>query len=99
MNVALVIGVWSSVCVASASDAHFRPTDLTVMSWDQLECIYREAKPGRIPCGFASGRVVYCSSSLLAGVRSSASQLLWRGKQFCPDQGMLINQWRGFQAI
>ena len=87
------------VSVSAASDTHYCPADLAKMSWADLECVYRMAKPGRIPGGFAQGRVVYCPDMFLAGAKSRASQLLWRGKYFHPEEGTLINQWRGVQAI
>jgi hypothetical protein len=73
--------------------------DLTRMSWVELECIYREAEPGRIPNGFARGRVVYCPNAFLAGAKSSASHVLWQGKYFCAEEGTLVNQWLGVRAI
>jgi hypothetical protein len=72
--------------------------DLACMGCAQLEQIYREAEPGRVPNGFAPGRVVYCADGLLAGAKSGMAHVLWRGKHFC-DDGTLVNQWLGLRAI
>lgn len=73
--------------------------DLERKSWAELEQIYRDAEPGRLPHGFAKGRVVYCPGTFLGGVKSEVAQLVWRGKHFSAADGMLINQWCGVRAI
>ncbi len=95
---ALIVALCGGV-PAPGSDAAVTPAELTRMSWADLEAIYRVATPGRPPCGFAPGRVVYCPDSLLGGFKSRASQLVWRGKHFCPEQEALVNQWLGVRAI
>ena len=93
---ALLCG-WASV--ACAGEPVYRPADLTRMSWPDLECIYRQAELGRTPNGFARGRVVYCPDTFLAGVKSGAARVLWKGKHFDAGEGTLVNQWCGFRAI
>jgi hypothetical protein len=93
---ALLCG-WASV--ACGAEPVYCPADLGRMSWVDLECIYRQAEPGRTPNGFARGRVVYCPDALLAGVKSGAARVLWQGKHFDAAEGTLVNQWFGFRAI
>jgi hypothetical protein len=94
--IALACG-WAAM--GHAAEPPYRAEDLTRMSWADLECVYRQAEPGHTPSGFAEGRVVYCPDVFLAGAKSGLTHLLWRGKLFCPDEGTLVNQWRGLQAI
>jgi hypothetical protein len=72
---------------------------LARLSWCELEELYRGSAAGTMPHGFARGRVVHCPASLLAGPRSRMTRLLWHGKHFCADDGILVNQWLGFRAI
>src|SRR5205823_3848413 len=73
--------------------------DLTRMSWDELEQLYRGASPGAVPSGYAKGRALYCPGKPLSGPRAATSRLLWKGKHFDPCGGTLINQWLGFRAV
>jgi hypothetical protein len=86
-------------CVSSASEPVCCPLTLNPMNWDDLDFIYRQAEPGRIPNGFAQGRVVYCPDAGLAKIKSRAAQLIWKGKDFCAEEGTLVNQWCGIRAI
>ncbi len=70
--------------VFSAEEPGYCFEDLTRMSWAQLECIYRQAQPGRAPTGFAQGRVVYCSDAPFAGLKNNMSHLMWKGKHSAP---------------
>ena len=72
--------------------------ELARMGCAQLEQIYRDAQPGRIPHGFAPGRVVYCPDGLFASGKSGVAHFLWRGKHF-GDDDTLVNQWLGVRAI
>jgi hypothetical protein len=87
------------IAVASASEPDFCPANLAHKSWNDLECIYRQAEPGHIPCGLAHGQVVYRQGSFLPNVKSAATGLLWKGKVFDAGAGTLINQWCGVKAI
>jgi hypothetical protein len=69
------------------------------MNWADLESLYRQAQPGAIPEDYARGRAIYDPGSLLGGTRSKVTHLLWHGKDFCPADSTLINQWCGFRAI
>ena len=63
-------------------------------SWAELECVYRSADVGAIPCGFHAGTAVYPDG---ARIRGAAANALWQGKHFrC---GEMLNQWSGFKAI
>jgi len=72
--------------------------ELVSRNWCELEQIYRQAKPGKIPLGFARGQVIYCENELLAHCKTRMARLLWHGKHFGCD-GMLVNQWTGVRAI
>jgi hypothetical protein len=73
---------------------------LSAMNWCDLEQLYRQASPGAMPSGYARGRTIYCPCAPLTPMRARMSQALWHGKHFCPDEGMLINQWcLGAQAV
>jgi hypothetical protein len=85
--------------ISSASEPTSWPTKLAHMSSQDLECLYRQAEPGRIPDGFARGRVRYCPESFIADVKSAATRLLWQGKVFRAEEGTLVNQWSGLRAI
>ena len=64
----------------------------------ELEQIYRQAKPGTFPVGFARGHVIYRQNEPLAHSKERVTALLWHGKHFSAD-GTLINQWAGVRAI
>lgn len=72
---------------------------LARLSWQDLECLYRQSATGTIPEGYLRGRAIYRLGSPLAGVRSKVTHLLWHGKDFSPADGTLINQWCGVRAI
>ncbi len=72
--------------------------ELTRRNVCELEQIYRQAKCGNIPVGFARGRIVLCPNEPFAAAKSRTAELLWQGKHFCAD-GSLINQWLGVRAI
>jgi hypothetical protein len=91
--------LWAGwAAISCASEPVYCLEDLARMSWADLERIYRQAEPGRIPSGFAAGRVVYDPDTFMAGAKSGAAKFLWRGKHFGAD-GTLINQWCGLKAI
>ncbi|MGH7227247.1 MAG: hypothetical protein ACRELF_28870 [Gemmataceae bacterium] len=73
---------------------------LAGMSWCDLEQLYRQAGAGAIPAGYLRGRAIYCPCAPLTPARSKMSRILWHGKHFCPDQGILINEWSfGAKAV
>ena len=86
---------------ASAQDAAAPLTfeRLTCMSWDELQQLYRDAKPGNVPSGFVRGRSLFNPCEKLAGPRTKVANCLWKGKHFCPDDATLVNQWLGVRAI
>jgi hypothetical protein len=69
------------------------------MTCCELELLYRQAEPGRLLDGYAPGEAIYCEGTPLAGLRSRATRLLWRGKHIEGAGCMLVNQWCGFRAI
>src|SRR5262245_48187211 len=72
--------------------------ELAHLSYADLEQLYRTAQPGAIPCGYTSGRAIYCPDKALSKVRSKITRLVWHGKDFHAD-GTLVNQWSGVKAI
>jgi hypothetical protein len=71
---------------------------LACLRWCELETLYRQAKPGSFPAGYARGIPLYDPVKRLSGPRGKVTGVLWRGKHFsCCDQ--LINQWCGVRAI
>jgi hypothetical protein len=72
------------------------PTVLTLdhlaqLSWPELECLYRQADAGRLPCGYYQGRAVYCKGKLGSRMRTGVTRMLWKGKHF--SCGAIVNQW------
>ncbi|MCI0680572.1 MAG: hypothetical protein L0Y71_00590 [Gemmataceae bacterium] len=72
---------------------------LTCMSWDELQGLYRDAKPGNVPSGFVRGRTMFNPCEFLPGPRTKIANCLWKGKHFCAEEGTLVNQWLGVRAI
>ena len=72
---------------------------LACLSWAELECLYRQAEAGTIPCGYVRGKAVYCADEPLAGLKTKTSRLFWHGKHFCAADCTLVNQWLGFKAV
>ena len=72
--------------------------ELTRRNVCELEQIYRQAKCGNMPVGFARGRIVLCPNEPFAAAKSHVAELLWQGKHFCAD-GSLVNQWLGTRVI
>lgn len=74
----------------------------TVNTWlnksrEELDDIYRNAKPGNIPTGDTLGTAILAGSMLAKPVAFLAKLLAWQGKVFdlfCPqgDAGVLVNK-------
>jgi hypothetical protein len=74
----------------------------TVNSWlsksrEELDDIYRNAKPGDIPTGDTHGTAILAGSSFAKPVAFLAGLFAWQGKVFdlfCPrgDAGLLVNK-------
>jgi hypothetical protein len=73
--------------------------ELTRLSWQELEQLYRQSGPGTIPAGYTRGRALYDPQAPLTATRSRVTRLLWHGKHFNAADGTLVNQWCGFKAI
>jgi hypothetical protein len=79
-----------------------RPCSLRQLArwdWHRLEELYRQSDAGPVPVGFARGRAIYPPDRPLHGLNAVTTRLLWRGKDFDPDGGALVNRWLGFEAI
>jgi hypothetical protein len=72
---------------------------LACMSWPELEALYRQAKPGVLPTGYARGRAVYSGDTKFIGPRSTMTRCLWHGKHVSATDCTLINQWLGIKAV
>ncbi|MDX2506775.1 MAG: hypothetical protein QNL62_20190 [Gammaproteobacteria bacterium] len=80
----------------------------TVKTWlnksrEELDGIYREAKPGDIPRGDTRGTAILTGSIFSKTVAAFARLLAWQGKVFdlfCPDgqAGILVNKITPFSA-
>jgi hypothetical protein len=73
--------------------------DLARLSWCELEALYRSAGPAPVPDGFVRGRAFYPPDEAMAGAKAKVVGALWRGKDFRPAEGVMVNQWRGLKAI
>src|SRR5437870_407545 len=72
---------------------------LRCMSWEELEKLYRQSGPGRIPNGYVRGKAIYNPCEARAKAKSRTTDLFWLGKHFCAANGTLVNQWAGVRAI
>ena len=72
---------------------------LEALGWPELHALYRAASPGRAPAGACRGRAIYSRDQPFAKLKSSAAKAVWIGKDFDPDQGMLVNRWRFGRAV
>lgn len=64
---------------------------LSKMSWAELECLYRQAHSGAMPCGYFEGEAVYCKGKLFSRIKGKTANLAWKGKHF--SCGIITNQW------
>jgi hypothetical protein len=100
LNLALVsTGPGSSPDISTEKGERLSLERLARLSWEELDCLYRQAQPGRPPCGVLDGRVIYDNQRKLSGLRTAGAKALWLGKEFDQEQGMLINRWRFGRAI
>ncbi len=73
---------------------------LACMSWCDLEQLYRHGSAGPIPTGYMRGRAIYCPGAFLTPARTKMTKVMWHGKHFCADDGILTNQWgMGIKAV
>jgi hypothetical protein len=80
------------------SDTHSLET-LSACSWPELDDLYRHSPPGRPPTGIMRGQAIYDQTQAFSKLRTAGTKALWLGKEFSPEQGMLINRWRLGRAI
>jgi hypothetical protein len=72
---------------------------LGILTWEQLDAIYRRSIPGRAPSGVLNGRAIYDGQQRFAKLRTTGTKAIWLGKEFNEEQGTLINRWRVGRAI
>ena len=66
---------------------------LVRMSKEDLEHLYRQAEAGTIPEGYARGMAIRWPGTIWTVPMSKAIHVLWHGKIFDAEEGMLINRW------
>jgi hypothetical protein len=69
------------------------------MSQPELNALYHDALPGTIPDGSSDGTAVFFPNSLLNAPTMLLASLIWQGKIFDADDGVLVNRVFGFRAI
>lgn len=99
----------SSMLSVPSSDANSRQSipatealsldKLSSLGWAELDCLYRQAQSGRSPCGVLEGRVIYDNQRKLFKAKTAGAKAMWLGKEFDPEQEMLINRWRFGRAV
>jgi hypothetical protein len=72
---------------------------LATMPWCELESLYRQTSPGNPPAGELRGLAIYDRDRRFSKLRSAGTRAVWLGKDFDPEQGMLVNRWRVGRAI
>jgi hypothetical protein len=72
---------------------------LRVMAQEQLDDLYMNAPAGNIPDGQSAGTAVFFPGSLINDPTQMLAALVWQGKVFDRDDGVLVNRVFGFNAI
>ena len=86
----------------SQAHAEGRPVtvaDLRVMSQEELNDVYANAPSGVIPNGDSQGTAVFFPGSIINTPTQILAALVWQGKVFDTDDGILVNKVFGFRAI
>jgi hypothetical protein len=73
--------------------------DLRVMSQPELDAIYLAADAGEMPDGESDGTAVFFAGSIINTPTQLLAALIWQGKVFDTDDGILVNKVFGFRAI
>lgn len=78
--------------------------DITVdqlrdMSQTSLNQVYLNAVPGPLPDGQSNGTAVFFPGTLISTPTQILAALIWQGKVFDTDDGILNNRVFGFRAI
>lgn len=71
--------------------------DLVGLSGPQLDQLYRQSGPGRVPAGKVRGRALY-PDTRFGAARSRAAKAVWQGKVF-RDDSTAVNRFFGLRMI
>lgn len=98
---ALVLSLASTTAALADNFAGQVTVDqLRLMTQDQLDDVYLAAPAGDIPDGESAGTAVFFPGrGLLNQPTQLLASLIWQGKVFDTDEGILVNKVFGFKAI
>ena len=99
---ALLAFVLPFVSVAARADEASQPvtvTQLQQMDQEHLNRIYLDAAPGAIPDGDSEGTAVFFPGTLINTPTQLLAAMVWQGKVFDTEDGILVNKVFGFHAI
>lgn len=100
MLAGLVAFATSATAFANADLAPLSVDQIRLMSQEQLDDTYLNATPGVIPDGESNGKAVFFpDSSIFNEPTQLLAALIWQGKVFDTDDGVLVNKVFGFRAI
>ncbi|MFO0910656.1 MAG: hypothetical protein U0794_20300 [Isosphaeraceae bacterium] len=75
------------------------PENLVRFDAGQLEAIYRNAGPGRLPRGRVRGIPIVAPGRSFGPAASRAGRLVWQGKVFGDDGTSAVNRFFGVRAV
>lgn len=84
--------------VAHADDT-ISVDSLRSMTQTNLNYTYLNAKAGEMPDGESDGSAVFFADSPFNSLTQQLAALVWQGKVFDTDSGILVNKVFGFRAI
>ena len=64
-----------------------------------LDDLYYNALPGPMPRGASDGRAMFFSGSIINAPATLLASIIWQGKVFDTNNGILVNRVFGFRAI
>jgi hypothetical protein len=93
--------MFSVVFASSAAMAESPLTleEIQTLNQSQLDELYTNSHAGIVPNGQSQGRAIFFPGSVLSVPTTVLASLLWQGKVFDRDNGVLLNRVFGFQAI
>lgn len=88
-----------STMVHAQTNSELTMTELMQYSQTELDSLYAQSPAGVIPNGSSDGKAVFFADSLLTVPTTLLASLIWQGKVFDSEQGVLVNRVFGFHAI
>lgn len=73
--------------------------DLLSLDQEKLDVLYSSSTSGEIPNGESDGRAIFFPGSILSAPATAFASLIWQGKVFSSEDGVLLNKVFGFNAI